>query len=26
MVEEYESLKVFNILDEDTKIRVLSNV
>ncbi|MBZ6006612.1 hypothetical protein K1514_12000 [Paraclostridium bifermentans] len=26
MVEEYESLKIFNILDEETKIRVLSNV
>lgn len=26
MAEEYESLNVFNILDEDAKIRVLSNV
>lgn len=26
MVGEYDNLRVFNILDEDTKIRVLSNV
>ncbi|CEN75961.1 Uncharacterised protein [[Clostridium] sordellii] len=26
MVGEYDNLSVFNILDEDTKIRVLSNV
>jgi hypothetical protein len=26
VAEEYESLNVFNILDEDAKIRVLSNV
>ena len=26
MIGEYESLNIFNILDEDTKIRVLSNI